>query len=170
MLSTGRKALERLLEAVVLVLMAGLFVVVVIGVGFRTAGAALVWYDEVASIGLAWLTYYGAALAALKRAHIGVPGLVAALERPWRLVAVATAEALVIGFFALVAWIGWRVLEVLEGGRLVSLPWVPEQFTQSIIPVGAVVFIVAQLASLPEIWRAAARPDPTAAALDTSTE
>ncbi|MBI3710007.1 MAG: TRAP transporter small permease subunit [Proteobacteria bacterium] len=150
--------------------MAGLFVVVVIGVGFRTAGAALVWYDEVASIGLAWLTYYGAALAALKRAHIGVPGLVAALERPWRLVAVATAEALVIGFFALVAWIGWRVLEVLEGGRLVSLPWVPEQFTQSIIPVGAVVFIVAQLASLPEIWRAAARPDPTAAALDTSTE
>jgi TRAP-type C4-dicarboxylate transport system permease small subunit len=170
LLSTARNALEWLLEGVVLVLMAGLFVVVVIGVGFRTAGAALVWYDEVASIGLAWLTYYGAALAALKRAHIGVPGLVAALERRWRLVAVATAEALVIGFFALVAWVGWRVLEVLEGGRLVSLPWVPEQFTQSIIPVGAVVFIVAQLASLPEIWRAAARPDASAVAVDASTE
>ena len=63
------------MEGAVLVLLAGLALVVVVGVGFRKAGAALVWYDEVASILLAWLTYYGAALAALRRAHIGVPTL-----------------------------------------------------------------------------------------------
>ena len=68
-----RTRFERLLEAIVLVLVGALAVVVVMGVGFRKFGAALVWYDEVASILLAWLTYYGAALAALKRAHIGFP-------------------------------------------------------------------------------------------------
>ena len=31
---------------------------------YRKAGASLTWYDEIASILLAWVTYYGAALAA----------------------------------------------------------------------------------------------------------
>ena len=37
------------------------------------------WYDEVAAIMLVWLTYYAGALAALKRGHIGVDGVLAAL-------------------------------------------------------------------------------------------
>ena len=60
-----RNGLEQSLEIIMLFLMTSLAVVVIVGVGFRKAGAALVWYDEVASILLAWLTYYGAALAAL---------------------------------------------------------------------------------------------------------
>ena len=72
----AREAFRKLLEGLVLFLMAALAVVVVMAVAFRKAGASLVWYDEVASILLAWLTYYGAALAALHRAHIGVPTLV----------------------------------------------------------------------------------------------
>ena len=47
-----------------------------LGVVFRTLGASLVWYDEVASVLLAWLTFYGSALASVKRAHIGCPELV----------------------------------------------------------------------------------------------
>ena len=47
----------------------GVYDVVVLGVVFRWDGEALSWYDEVASVQLAWLTYYGASLAALKRAH-----------------------------------------------------------------------------------------------------
>ena len=71
-----RRGLRTVLEAVVLFLMIALAVVVVVGVVFRKAGASLVWYDEVASLMLAWLTYYGAALAALHRGHIGMPTLV----------------------------------------------------------------------------------------------
>ena len=62
-----------LLTAFVIFLLAGLAVVILVGVACRKLGISLVWYDEVASIMLAWLTYYGAALAALKRAHIGFP-------------------------------------------------------------------------------------------------
>ena len=45
-----KEAIERTLEVVVLTLMTALAVVVVLGVGFRKFGAALVWYDEVASV------------------------------------------------------------------------------------------------------------------------
>ena len=63
-LTKARTGLRKLLEGLVLFLMVSLALVVIVGVVFRKSGASLVWYDEVASILLAWLTYYGAALAA----------------------------------------------------------------------------------------------------------
>ena len=62
------------------VMMIAMAVTVVVGVIFRWSGHALVWYDEVASVQLAWLTYYGSAYAALKGAHIGVPNIIKSLE------------------------------------------------------------------------------------------
>lgn len=140
---------ERLLEVIVMMLTSGMAIVVLLAVIYRKMGASLVWYDEVASIMLAWLTYYGAALAALKRAHIGFPGMVEAMPANLRISAVWFGEAVVIGFFALLAWVGWEVLVVLEGDYLISLPDVPSQFVQSVIPIGAVLFIIAQLLTLP---------------------
>jgi TRAP-type transport system small permease protein len=150
-----RLGFERLLAAFVGLLLVTLTVVVVVAVVYRRAGHSLVWYDEVASVLLAWLTYYGAVLAALKRAHIGFGGLVDSLPPRVRLAAVLFAEICVIGFFALLAWTGWQVLQVLQGVYLISLPWVPVQLTQSVIPIGAALFIVAQLLSLPEVLRRA---------------
>jgi TRAP-type C4-dicarboxylate transport system permease small subunit len=69
-----RQTLERFLEIWVVFLVSALTAIVVLAVIWRKAGASFVWYDEVASIILAWITYYGAALAALKRAHIGFDG------------------------------------------------------------------------------------------------
>lgn len=151
MFFTLRTAFDRALTAFVIFLLASLAVIVLMGVTYRKLGIAMVWYDEVASIALAWLTYYGAALAALKRAHIGFPGLVNAMPPLLRVPVVLLGEAIIIGFFALLAWFGYQVLVILEGDTMVSLTWVPTQFTQSVIPVGAVFFILAQLFSLPEL-------------------
>ena len=153
---TGAKAgLRKALEGVVLSLMVSLAVVVVVGVVFRKAGASLVWYDEVASILLAWLTYYGAALAALDRAHIGVPTLVDKLSGKSRLAILIVAEVLVLTFLVVLAWAGVRVLMVLGDTTLVSLPWVPTAVAQSVIPIGAVLFIIARLMSMPDAFRPA---------------
>ena len=152
--STASTALRRLLEGVVMALMAALALVVLFGIGFRKAGAALVWYDEVASILLAWLTYYGAALAVLHRAHIGVPTLVDHLPAPWRSVALWVGELVVLAFFGILAWAGLQVQAVLTGTSLVSLPAVPAAVAQSVIPIGAVLCMVAQLLSLPRVMRA----------------
>lgn len=148
---TLRTAFDRALTAFVIFLLASLAVIVLMGVTYRKLGIPMVWYDEVASIALAWLTYYGAALAALKRAHIGFPGLVNAMPPLVRVPLVLLGEVIVIGFFAVLAWYGYQVLTILQGDTMVSLPWVPTQLTQSVIPIGAALFILAQLFSLPEL-------------------
>ena len=147
-----------------LVLMASLAVIVVLGVGFRKAGAALVWYDEVASILLAWLTYYGASLAALRRAHIGFPKLVESMRPRLRSAVLTFNETLVLGFLVLVAWAGWRVMGILGGTTLVSLPWVPARVAQSVIPLSAMLFIVAELFGWYETHRGVAQDDHDGAA------
>lgn len=147
-----QKGFQSALEFVVLALTTSLALVVVLGVVFRKFGAALVWYDELASILLAWLTFYGAALAALHRAHIGFPKLVDGLDPSVRRPLVLLGEAFVLVFFLVTAWAGWRVFGILGGETLVSLPWVPQRLAQSVIPIGALLFIVAELLTLPEVW------------------
>ena len=153
MIATLRGALQFLLEWATIILMVLLTVVVVVAVCYRIAGNSLSWYDEIAAIQLAWITYYGSALAALKRGHIGFDSVLLAIPMPARMAAVIAAEVLVIGFFAIMAWAGMQVLAILEGDTLVSLTWMPVQFTQSVIPIGAALFIVAELLSLPDYWR-----------------
>lgn len=148
-----RVGFERLLESIVIALMTGLTAIVVIAVVFRYSGGSLAWYDEVASIGLVWLTYYGSALAALKGAHIGVPGLVNALPPAARIVAAIFAEACIFLFFIVLAITGIEVMAVLGGDRMVTLTWVPLRFTQSVIPIGAALFMVAEALRLPQVLR-----------------
>ena len=150
-----RGGFELLLEWIVIVLMVALSIEVTVGVFFRTIGLSLAWYDEVASVMLAWLTFYGSALAALKRAHIGFPGLVNGMPPAWQLGFVLFTEVLIIGFFALLGWTGYSVLEVLATDNLVSLPWITVAWTQSVIPVSAVLIIFAELLNLPQMIREA---------------
>ncbi|MEM7507858.1 MAG: TRAP transporter small permease subunit [Pseudomonadota bacterium] len=157
MLTRFNRLLQTFLEWFVIILMIGLTVVVIVAVLFRLSGNSLSWYDEVAAIFLSWITYYGAALAALKRRHIGFDSVLLAIPMPLRMWALALAEAIVFGFFILMAWAGMVVLEVLEGEYLVSLTWVPIQVTQSVIPIGACLFILCQALSLPFYWQMTAR-------------
>jgi TRAP-type C4-dicarboxylate transport system permease small subunit len=150
-----RLALARLLEIMCVLLMVGLAIIVTLAVVYRYTGASLVWYDEIAAIMLVWLTYYGAALAALRRAHLGVPGIVSRMARSWRLPLLILSEAIVIGFFLVLAWYGWEVVVILGGDRLTSLPWVPVWLTQSVIPVGSVLIALAEALTIPERWREA---------------
>lgn len=150
-----RRGFESLLEIITALIVASLTALIVMGTIYRYMGSALSWYDEVASIGLVWMTYFGSALAALKGAHIGFPGLVNAMPPRWRVPVTIFAEACVFFFFGLLAYAGWQVLVILEGMTLVSLPDVPVQLTQSIIPLGAILFMLAEAMRLPEVMAAA---------------
>ncbi len=147
------RALAYLLEWFLIIQMFALSIVVIYAVISRKMGASLSWYDEIAAVQLAWITYYGAALAALRRRHIGFDGVLLALPIPIRRVMVILSEVLVIGFFALLTWSGWEVVQVMEGMGLVSLPWVPVQLTQSVIPIGGALFIVCSLLSFPDYYK-----------------
>jgi TRAP-type C4-dicarboxylate transport system permease small subunit len=153
-LARFRRGYGHVLEWVVGLLMVALAAEVTLGVIYRSLGAALIWYDEVASHMLAWLTFYGAALASVKRAHIGCPELVDQL--PWgaRRAANVVAQVLVIAFFALLGWVGVSILPVLATDALVSLPEVPMSFVQSVIPISSALIVAAEAAWLVVLWRA----------------
>ena len=158
-LRSFREGYERFLEWICIALMTALAVEVTAGVAFRYAGHSLTWYDEVATILLAWVTFYGSALAVLKGAHMGVPEIVAMLPPRGRVAAAVVAQVCVLAFFLLLAWVGYTVLEVLASDRLVSLPQVPVAFATSVIPISAVLIVVAQLLVFPEVLREAVRPE-----------
>jgi TRAP-type C4-dicarboxylate transport system permease small subunit len=157
MLAAWRRRYERLLEWVAIVLMAALAVEVTAGVVFRYSGHSLVWYDEVATILLAWVTFYGSALAVLKHAHMGVPEIVRMLPTGMRVAATVVAQVCTLAFYVLLAWFGYVVLEILGSDRLVSLPEVSVACAQSVIPLSAALIIIAQLMVFPEVLGEARR-------------
>ena len=158
-----RKRYERFLEWVVIVLMAALAVEVTAGVVFRYSGYSLVWYDEVATILLAWVTFYGSALAVLKHAHMGVPEIVRMLPRGPRVAAMIFAQVVTIAFYVVLAWVGVSILEILASDTLVSLPWVSVAVANSVIPISAVLVIIAQVLVFPEVLDEARRGEVTKA-------
>jgi len=168
-LARFRAGYGRVLEWVVIALVAALAVEVTLGVAFRTSGHALAWYDEVASVLLAWLTFYGAALASVRRAHIGCPELVDVL--PWRARRAfgIVAELIVIAFFALLGIVGAWILPVLHTDALVSLPWIPISVVQSVIPISAALIIVAEITHLLDLV-VANGPAPPAAGATTAEQ
>jgi TRAP-type C4-dicarboxylate transport system permease small subunit len=141
------------LEWVVMALMVALAVEVTLGVVFRAIGRSLVWYDEIASVLLAWVTFYGSALASVKRAHIGCPEIVDQMPPGWRRVFNLVAQVLVIGFFVLLAWVGFSIMPILAGDTLVSLPWLPMNFVQSVIPISSVLIVIAEATHLVDMLR-----------------
>jgi TRAP-type transport system small permease protein len=155
----------RLLEWVVSALMIVLAAEVTLGVVFRGIGHSLIWYDEVASVLLAWLTFYGAALASVKRAHIGCPELLDAM--PWgaRRAFNIAAEIVVIAFFVLLGWVGASVLPILATDALVSIPEIPMSIVQSVIPISAALIVIAELLHLVDLISLREPPPPTGAAL-----
>ena len=171
MMNTLKSWLEKILEVISIFLLIAMAVIVVLAVVFRFLGQSLIWYDEVASVVLAWLTYYGSALAVCHRGHLGFPGLFLTLPKRLRAVTFILAEMVIIGFFAVIGYAGWFLLGIFGDEALISLSWVHLSFTQSVIPVGSVLFILAEILSIPEAWaKAMAGVDYEKEAIDQAIE
>ena len=158
-LRSFRRGYERFLEWITIALMVALAVEVTAGVVFRYAGHSLVWYDEVATVLLAWVTFYGSALAVLKHAHMGVPELVRMMPRNPRVAVTLFAQACTLAFFVVLAYAGFSVLEILATDNMVSIPKLTAAHTNSVIPISAVLFIIGQILVFPEVLDEAVRGD-----------
>jgi len=143
------------LEVVVMALVIGLAIEVTLGIVFRALGKSLSWYDEIASVMLAWLTFYGSALASVKRAHISCPEVVEQASPGVRRALGIVAQTLVIAFFALLGWTGASILPIIASETLVSVPAVSMAVVQSVIPVSCVLIVVAEVLHLLTLLRPA---------------
>lgn len=152
-LDAFRTGYGRVLEWIVSALMIILFVEVTAGVVFRAIGQSLIWYDEIASVLLAWLTFYGAALASVKRAHIGCPEVVDAMSWRARRAVNIVAQLLVIGFFVLLGLVGASIMPILATDALVSVPEISMSVVQSVIPISSALIVVAEFLYLADLVR-----------------
>jgi len=134
-------------------MMIALALVVVLGVGYRWAGKALVWYDEVAAVQLAWLTYYVSAYAALKGSHIGVPSILKSFPLGLRKILFIVSKIVIYGFFLLLTYYGIIVLTLIKGETLTTLEWVPQTLVQSVIPIGSILFMLSETLRLKEDYQ-----------------
>ncbi|MEX0753079.1 MAG: TRAP transporter small permease subunit [Xanthobacteraceae bacterium] len=148
---------DRFLEIIAVVMLVAVTGIVTAGFVYRWLGESLVWYDEVASISLAWLTYFAGALAALRGAHLGFPGLVNSFPPRLRVAAVLFSSGVTIFFFVLMAWVGTRLLPIIAGITLVSIPEVSQAVVMAAIPVASAMFVLAELLRLPGLLREAWR-------------
>lgn len=156
MIALFEKTLLRLVETISLILLVALTFAVIYSTAMRYLGASPTWYDEVASVLLAWLTYFGATYAVFMRQHMGFAGLVTALPRGLAVAVALFSEILVLGYFAVVGWYGYKVLPVAAFDSLLSLPWLSLDIVQSVIPITAVLMIIGTLLTMPRTLRDAA--------------
>lgn len=156
MIALFEKALLRVVETIGLATLLSLTFAVIYSTTMRYFGASPSWYDELASVMLAWLTYFGATYAVFMRAHMGFGGLVTALPRPLAVALTLVSECLVLVFFALIAWFGYQVLAVAAYDSLLSIRWLTLDIVQSVIPLTAVLMIIGTLLTMPRTLRNAA--------------
>jgi TRAP-type C4-dicarboxylate transport system permease small subunit len=163
-----RQRYGAILEVVVIVLVVALAAEVTLGVVFRAIGKSLTWYDEVASVLLAWLTFYGSALASVRRAHISCPEVVEQASPATKRALGIVAQVLVIAFFALLGWVGGSILPIIASETLVSVPWVSMAVVQSVIPISCALILVAEVLRLVDLLRSAGSlaPAPASALSD----
>jgi len=145
--------LDCLLQAFCVLLMVGLAVMVLTAVFLRTIGKSPLWYDEVAAIWLVWITYFGASLVTLRRAHLGFDALVKNMRPALRRVSFAVSEIAALLFFGVTAVYGWLVLDIIAGETLISIPWLGYEVVQGVIPVTAAIMFAAQILSAPGAWQ-----------------
>jgi len=124
--------------------MIALSITVLLGVCFRWAGHSLVWYDEIAGIQLAWITYFGSAYASLKGLHTGMPTLIKVFPKDIRKILFVLSKIIIFLFFLVLTYYGTKVIIVLRGDTLVTLDWIPQSFVQSVIPVSSLLIIISE--------------------------
>lgn len=152
-----RRFYDRLLEVIAVILIVGVTLIVCLGFTYRWTGHSLVWYDEVASISLAWLTYFASALAAMRGAHLGFSGLVNSQPANLRVAATLFSSGVTIFFFVLMAWVGTSLLPIIAGITLVSIPEISQGLVMSAIPIASAMFVLAELLRLPKLLEEARR-------------
>ncbi|MEY8880262.1 TRAP transporter small permease [Donghicola sp. XS_ASV15] len=156
MIAKFERVILWVIETICLALLVALAISVIYSTAMRYLGSSPTWYDEIASVLLAWLTYFGATYALFLRHHMSFGGIVAALPKQAAMALALVSEFLMIGFFAVVAWYGNAVLAVAKWDSLLSIRWMTLDIVQSVIPITALLMILGTLLTMPRTLRRAA--------------
>lgn len=116
-------------------------------------GDIVVTADEVPGYLLAWVAFLGAYLAMRREGHIAFDLLAESLPRAGRRILTAINAALVGGFLAMLLWQSIRMIRV-AGATEIETAEIAQGWFMLIMPIAAVLLLVAITVRLIETWRA----------------
>ncbi len=145
-----RDKLEQFCMNFSMALLIALAVVVFLGVIFRKLGHSLIWYDEVASQLLAWLSFFGSCVAACKSKHLVFSGLLEKMPMSIAYFGLAIQRIVTVAFFAAMAVASWQVLELVSGEYLITVPWLPREVTQSVLSITCAFMAISEIVTIPD--------------------
>ncbi len=145
-LVAGYRALIRVVEVFLGLLVIVLAAIVPIGVLFRYAlNSALSWTDEIGGLLLVWITFYGSVVALDRGVHLDFDLLVKKMPRPWNKVAQAITDGALAVLLIVILTNGWTIMTRLMGQAIVSLP-IPRGFFYSVMPISATLMLMVLVA------------------------
>lgn len=133
--------MNKVIHAVLILLMVILVVSVFCQITFRFFGMALTWTEEVSRYSMIWMTFLGAAYAVSTKAHIGMELVVDRMQGVAKKLMIAVA-ALVSGtFFMMMVVKGYELsMRVME--QTSAVLQIPMGIVYLVIPIsGAVLFV-----------------------------
>ena len=103
------KAVEGLLAAMLVIMLAMVLGNVILRYGF---GTGITVSEEVSRTLFVWITFVGAVVATREGTHLGVDSMVAHLPHRGKVVCAALSETIILGCCVLIFWGTWRQHEV----------------------------------------------------------
>jgi TRAP-type C4-dicarboxylate transport system permease small subunit len=110
-------------------------------------GKDLAWVIEFCELLMVWVTFFGAAAATRRGAHMAVTELVDLAPGAAQRWIDAAIQATVVAVLGLLALYGWRIVQSSWGNVLTVLDW-PMAWQYMALPVGAALTMVFVLADL----------------------
>jgi len=144
------RALGRLVEGALLLLMIVLCVDVFLGVFSRyVLVRTFTWYDEIARLCFVWIIFLGAAVAVRRGAHFRFHLLVDRLGPVATAAAHRLAVIVIAAFGAVLVWQGWKLVEL---GQFQQTPvmGLSKGWVYAPVPIGGALMV---LFALPGLWR-----------------
>jgi TRAP-type transport system small permease protein len=110
---------------------------------------SLAWTEEVARYLLICVTFVGASMAVRKNSHVHVEFFYRWFPRPLARALSTLVDLVRIAFFAVCAWITWKLVGVMRTQQMASID-VPMAWMYSVVFAG---FVLMALRSLQAAWR-----------------
>lgn len=148
-----RKGLTRILQWVVIVLMAVLVLDVIWGVISRYAfGQQAKWSEELARLLLIWVSLFGASVAFGMKAHLGLDYFAEKLHADAKKLNAILGAGIALAFAIIVFLVGgWTLMQktMASGQQMVALPF-PMWLKYAALPLSGVFMVVFLLEQLLE--------------------
>ncbi len=139
--------LDQIVAGLAVFCLAAMTAVTTLQIMCRFFFTALSWSEELARYLMIWLTFLGASMGVKRGTHIAVSFAVSPLSPRWRQGMALLVQTLALYFFLLVAFYGWRLMN-LQAFQVSAGLGISMRYVYVSLPVGGILCAIHVLAEI----------------------